>query len=366
MKAGKSILIRILGAAILCALPQFLFSQEPSTCAQNLKDAQAQFDKGHVEMIPGILKECMRSGFKREEQLAAYRLLIQSFIFEDKLDLADSTMQAFLNRFPEYQVSPTDHSSFVILFNSFKVKPILKVSVHLGSNLPYLSFVTQQTVSSEPVPGKYSTNMLNFYFSGEAKIAITPKLDVNAELGLSGLSFVGQEEFLHFGTIRYAESQLRIEIPVTVTYDLFHLGKLTPYVRAGLGAALDIKSTAKASFTPYDQSNSETHTGADIVRNDSRIFLDLFAQTGLGIKYKTPLGFISLEARLNNGFLNQVKHSGSGTLYNYEGTRIDLNKSTSAEELKYKYYNIDDAFNLNDLNICIGYTQIFYRPSKRK
>jgi hypothetical protein len=108
MKAGKSILIRILGAAILCALPQFLFSQEPSTCAQNLKDAQAQFDKGHVEMIPGILKECMRSGFKREEQLAAYRLLIQSFIFEDKLDLADSTMQAFLNRFPEYQVSPAN------------------------------------------------------------------------------------------------------------------------------------------------------------------------------------------------------------------------------------------------------------------
>jgi hypothetical protein len=96
-----------------------LYSQEAGTCAEKLKTAQSLFSKGQVEQIPSLLKDCLQSGFKKEEALAAYKLLIQTFLLNDKLDQADSTMYEFLKKNPEYQLSPTDHSSFVYLFNKF-------------------------------------------------------------------------------------------------------------------------------------------------------------------------------------------------------------------------------------------------------
>jgi hypothetical protein len=350
MKTGNSILIRLMGVAVLCSLPFLLFSQEASTCAGNLKNAQSLFDKGQVEMVPGMLKDCMRYGFKREEQLAAYKLLIQSYLFEDKLEQADSTMLDFLKSYPEYQVSPTDHSSFVFLFNSFQVKPIVKISLRLGTNLPFPTAVNQVTLSSEPKPSRNSSEMLNFFGAAEAKISIIPKLDANIEIGFSQLKFSNTEDFLKIGVINYTETQQRIEIPVTVTYDVFKFGKLTTYARAGIGAAFDVNSTAKVSEIPFEPSASETHSGADVSRNDSRIFLDMFAQAGIGLRYKTPRGFISLEARMNGGFLNQVIRSNT-----------DL-----TQNLKGYYYYIDDDFHMNTLNLSVGYTQIFYIPSKRK
>jgi hypothetical protein len=350
MKTGNSILLRLLGVAVLCSLPLLMFSQEASTCAGNLKNAQSLFDKGQVEMVPEMLKECMRSGFKREEQIAAYKLLIQSYLFVDKLEQADSTMLNFLKSYPEYQVSPTDHSSFVYLFNSFKVKPVIKLTLHLGTNMPFLSFVNPVSLSSQPAPGKNSSEMLNLFGSLEAKVEITPKLNANFEFGYSQIKFTNVENFLTIGVINYTETQKRFEIPVTVTYDFLHFGKFTTYARAGLGASIDFNSSAKTSLTPFDQSGSETRSGADISRNDSRIFLDMFAQTGAGIRLKTPSGFISLEARMNSGFFDQVKRS----------------TTANTEELGQKYFYIDDDFNINTLNFSVGYTQIFYKPSKRK
>jgi|SRR5664280_28881 len=350
MKTGNSVLIRLLGVAVLFSLPLFMFSQESSTCAGNLKNAQSLFDKGQVEMVPEMLRECMRSGFKREEQIAAYKLLIQSYLFVDKLGQADSTMLDFLKSYPEYQVSPTDHSSFVFLFNSFKVKPVIKFTVHIGTCLPFLTFINPISLSSEPAPSKYSSDMLNFFASLEAKIALTSKLDANIELGFSQIKFTNVENFLTIGVINYTETQQRLEIPVTVTYDFLRFGKFTTYARAGLGATIDINSSAKTTLTPFDQSGSETRSGADIARNDSRTFLDMFSQTGVGIKYKTPSGFISLEARMNNGFFDQVKRS----------------TTSNTEELGEKYFYIDDDFHINTFSLSLGYTQIFYKPSKRK
>lgn len=349
MKTGRTLLLKLIAAVAFSSLPLMLLSQEPSTCAENLKSAQSQFDKGHVELISGLISDCMKSGFKREEQLSAYKLLIQSYLFEDKLETADSAMLTFLKRYPEYMLSPTDHSSFVYLFNSFRVKPVLQLTFHIGLNLPYVSFVTQRSHSSEPNPGVYKTDMLNIFGSVEAKYALNKKFDVNVELGLSQIKFTNEENYLDFATIKYIETQLRIEIPVSVTYNIISLGKLTPFVRVGFGAALDISSTAKCSQMPLDINGSEIRTGADISISDSRTFIDLFPQTGIGLKFKTPGGFISLEGRLNSGMFNQHKEGANtnGILDSF-------------------YMYADDDFHLNTMNISFGYTQIFYKPSKRK
>jgi len=77
--------------------------------------------------------------------------------------------------------------------------------------------------------------------------------------------------------------------------------------------------------------------------------LDIFGQAGLGIKFKIPRGFLFLEARANMGFFDQNKGVGTNT---------DL--------LQNYYFYTSPDFRLNALNINIGYTYIFYKPSKKK
>lgn len=340
------ILIFLIGYFPLAGL-----SQDSGSCAEKLKSAQNLFERGQVEQVAGLLAECIKSGFNREESLAAYKLIIQTYLFEDELVKADSAMLAFLRKYPEYVLSPTDHSSFVYLFNNFKVKSLVKISVHLGTNYPFLTFTDSdpRSVSGEPSSNKYSSDFLNFYGSIEAKFEIKKKIEANIEVGYSQLSFTNTRDFLGIGTTSYVENQRRLEIPLSATYNFRNFGKFTPYARLGAGPAFSLGTIATADFKPSDL-NAPPHTGPDIDREKSRISLDLIAQAGAGIKFKIPGGYIFSELRSNFGFYNQVIRSGT---------------SPEEQELAFYYYYADDAFNLNTINFTIGYTQIFYKPSKK-
>jgi hypothetical protein len=324
------------------------YSQEAGSCAEKLKNAQALFARGQVEQVPLMLSECLKSGFSREEYLDAYKLLIQSYMFEDKLLKADSAMLEFLKKNPEYELSPTDHSSFVHLFSEFIVKPVIQVSFHIGTNIPYLTFIDPKFIFGEPGESTYNSELLNLYISLEAKFELNKKMDLNIETAYSQLSFINVEKIPNNGTTTYTETQRRIEIPLSMTYNFKRFGKLTPYGRLGFGPALSLGSIGTPEFKPSDI-NGYSLPALDIDRAGSRIKLDIFVQAGGGIKYKTRGGFFFTELRTNIGFFDQVIREGY---------------STEEQELA-RYFYADDDFNLNALNFTLGYTQIFYKPSKR-
>lgn len=337
------------------------YSQETGSCAEKLLTAQNLFERGQVEQVARLLAGCIKSGFNREESLAAYKLIIQTYMFEDRLTEADSAMLDFLKRNPEYRLSPTDHSSFVHLYNNFRVRPVVQISVHLGTNQPYVLFVEPFTVPGILTEGKYTSQAVNIYASIEAKFRLSEKLELNIETGYSQLKYTNTEDFftvknsgelVQFGYTTYNETQTRIEVPLSATYNIRSFGKFTPYGRLGLGPALTLSSVAIAEFVPSDI-NGLPRTGPDIDRNDSRRALDLFVQAGAGIKFKTRSGYLFAEARSNFGIFNQT-------------VREDLPSLThSSEELRTYYSYVDDDFNLNAVNFSIGYTRIFYKPSKR-
>lgn len=335
---------------VLGLIPLSGYSQEEGSCAEKLKTAQSLFDKGKVEQVPTMISGCLRSGFTREESLTAYKLIIQSYLFEEKQSLADSTMMEFLKKNPEYQLSPTDHSSFVRLFNTFKVKPIVQISFHIGTNVPFMAGVVSKSVAGELSGSTYSSEFINLYTSLEAKFEINKKMEVNVEAAYSKLSFTNVEKFLGIGTTTYTEKQNRLEIPISLTYNFKGFGKFTPYGRVGFGPALLLGSSATAEQMPVAP-NGDLKPQSNISRDASRISLDLFAQAGAGIKYKTRGGFFFTELRTNLGFLDQT--IGNGT-------------SPEDQDLAGYYNYTDDDFRLNAVNFTIGYTQIFYKPSKRK
>ena len=355
MQLHIKILLRIFVIGLLIISPFTGYSQDVGSCAEKLKNAQALFARGQVEQVPSMLSECMKSGFTREEYLDAYKLLIQSYLFEDKLEKADSAMLEFLIINPEYELSPTDHSSFVHLFGNFIVKPVVQISFHFGTNIPFLTFITDRYVSGVPGASIHTSNLVNLFASLEAKFELNKKMELNFEPGFSQLSFTNTDDYndivnnviFKVGETTYTESQRRIELPVSLTYNFIRFGKFTPYGRFGVGPAVTLNSTATAIYEPTSDS---PYSGPEIDRKTSRISLDIFTQAGAGVKYKTRGGYLFTELRSNFGFLFQP--IGDGT-------------STGDQELSGFYHYNDDDFHLNALNFTVGYTQIFYKPSKR-
>jgi hypothetical protein len=342
-------LFRLLFALFFVFLPYAVFPQVSGTCAENLKNAQSFFEKGQVEQVPALLQECLKSGFKKEEELSAYKLLIQTFLLDDKLEKADSTMFAFLAKNPEYQTSPTDHSSFVYLYNSFIVKPVVQIGIHAGTNVPFLTFVEENPTAGEPGKSVYNNNAANLFFSLDAKFKVGKKLELGIEAGYSLLKFTNVVDYMEFGRINYAEVQQRLEIPVYISYDIKSIGKFTPYGRIGIGAAYNLSTTADVSFNTTDINNQNSRTGQTLNRKDSRVPLDIFGQIAAGTKYKIPHGYLFAEVRSDFGIRNQNVPGGN-----------------TSDLLENYYFWSDPGFRINYLNLNIGYTYVLYKPSKRK
>lgn len=342
----------------MCILISALFSlqalsQEPPTCAEKLQSAKSLFDRGQVEQIPELINDCLKNGFNREESLEAYKLLIQVQLFNEKLGQADSAMLSFLRANPEYQVSPTDHSGFVSLFNNFYSKIIIQTSLHLGLSQPFIFMIERGPLMGIPGDKNYKSNAANFFGAIEGKYRVSNRLELNAEIGYSQLSFSTTEKLssgITFSETNIREVQRRIEVPLTATYEIFRFGKFTPYARFGFGPAFNISSYAVGDNKPTDRNNLIPRSGENM-KDLSRRLMDVFVQAGSGLKFKTRGGFMFAEIRSNFGIFDQSEFSG----YNSEN-----------DDWRFFYLSGDDRFRLNTLNFNTGYTFIFYKPVRRE
>lgn len=350
-RQGTAISRRIIFAVILFTLYiNLVFTQETESCAEKLERAQVSFERGQFGQIPALLTGCLKSGFKKEEELSAYKLLIQTYLVNDRIEQADSAMNAFLKRNPEYKTSPTDHSSFVYLYNKFNVRPVMMVGVRIGTNVPFLTFIDENITAGEPGKSVFRSNATNLFISAEAKFKISDKMELAAEAGYSSLNFSNIiDETMSHSTITYIETQRRLELPISVNYDYRSFGKFTLYGKAGLGAAINLSTTADLSNIPTDRNNPNDITGETLNRKDSRAFLDIFCQLGAGIKYKIPKGFIFAELRSSFGTFDQNVPGGS---------------TVNTVDQLYRWS--DPSFRMNSFNMNIGYTYILYKPAKKK
>ena len=77
----------LLGGLLIIGHLTPAFSQ--SECVFSLQRAERLYQQGNIEEIPGLLINCIEKGFTRDERLTAYKLLIQSYLYDDQLELAD-------------------------------------------------------------------------------------------------------------------------------------------------------------------------------------------------------------------------------------------------------------------------------------
>jgi len=193
--------------------------------------------------------------------------------------------------------------------------------------------------------------------SGGARVNIllAKNLEISTEVGFSTNSFSFDPGSMYdFNTIDHKETQMRIELPVTLTYEA-NLGNWRPYARAGVmgGYLLSATVDITRNFTGEASSLSEvTVPNGDymVLRRD----INLWAVAGGGIKYKIPKGYILLDIRYNIGLMGQ--------------NNPEQNRYTASDQVQngnFMGYYTDPEFSLNNMTFSVGYLRSIYKPKKK-
>ncbi len=340
---------------LLSLLLPFLYvplSGQEITCSSRLEEAREKFDAGLVQEVPGLLMDCIKSGFTREERLNAYKLLINAYIFDDNPGQAEAAMVDFLAAFPGYKASPDDSPEFLNLLGRFDNRPRGEIGFFLGTNLSAVHVQEAFGVHDlNRTSADYRPDGAGFQTGIDYYLFVLGNLELNLEPMFMINKFSYQLQPYPFTTVDYTESQIRAGLPASFIYT-FGKNKIHPYVRAG-GAALWLLSAKGKISRVYDNKTDNTH---EVISNDNmdvtndRKRLNLQYSFGGGIRYRMPHSYFFLDLRYNAGTGNQVK----------PGIR-----NNSTNENTWVYYYVQDDFRLSNFSVNIGLTKILYRPREK-
>ena len=339
----------LLGGLLIIGFLMPVYSQ--SECVFSLQRAERLYQQGNLEEIPGLLNNCIEKGFTRDERLTAYKLLIQSYLYNDQLELADQTMLEFLGHYPEYELTPADQAEFEQLFHSYETKATWSVSISGGGvfSFPY-TFEPFGPFPAETSSWDYSSGPGFRVGAGFLKY-LAPGFNLNFEVQYFRYEYdfaLTQEYWSDFSETRYKETSSNIAIPISATYD-FNTGNLNPYIRAGIMASYMFKS-ALDPVRIYKNGEFEDVSGSDISMIEYRNTFNLYAITGAGLKYKIPYaGQIVLDIRFDIGLTRFVN---------------DEERFTSQESI-FRYYNQDHDARLNFLSVSLGWIYPLYKSTKQ-
>ena len=110
---------RIILFLVLSLGIQNLVAQDLVDCTYLLEDAKEAYEAGMVELVPELLLNCIQSnGLSGESKKEAYKLVINSYIFDYLPAEADSLMDDFVREFPYYRAENSDPQEFVFLLDA--------------------------------------------------------------------------------------------------------------------------------------------------------------------------------------------------------------------------------------------------------
>jgi len=332
------------------------YSQQKEQCAFTLREAQNLYNQGLIENIPGMLQACIKDGFTKQERSEAYKLIILSYLYDDDQERANQEMLLFLKRYPEYEITATDPKEFTYLFNSYDTRHKFTYGAFVGGNMSYGTITEPFSVQNLNVAQDPLLRLSSIGITGGARFnfLVVKNLELCTEAAFSTNS-ISFDPGIMFDMSRldHKESQTRIEIPLTVTYEA-NLKNFKPYARAGVMGGYLLSSTVNITrdYTVVTDLSKVTIANADykVLRRD----MNLWAVAGGGIKYKIPKGYIILDFRYNIGLMGQNNPAS--------------NKYTASDEVQngnFMGYYTDPDFRLNNMVISIGYLRSFYKPKKK-
>ena len=345
---------------ILISLKSF---GQGATCAQTLRLARATYEQGRLHEIEGQLKDCLESGFTKDEKqlkVEGYKILCLSYIYLEEPEKADQAMLNLKKTDPYFTPNPqVDPAEFVALFNTFRKEPIYRIGAKLGGNFsrPNVS----ESVSAVEL-GKDSGFKPSFglQFGIAGDFPLSKKVTLHGELLYlqhryeitetvnRGIDIDTGEPLIN--EFNGVESQTWISLPLTAEYTYLNPNsklhqKIHPYVAAGI----TVDYLLGAKITAERQREGEAsipESGVDVDREK----INLSAMVSTGIKFKIASGLFVADVRYIYGLTNV---SSSETAFNNQ-------------KLLWEYGYADPIFKMGAFGLNLSYVQDIFKPKKLK
>jgi hypothetical protein len=350
----------IVGAALIILTSLVSLAQEV-TCEQVLNQATDEFNAGRFYGVPGMLANCIRDGFTREQRQRAYLLLTQVYLLLDDPIAAENSYLEVLRANPEFITDPAvDPIDVVYLSKKFTASPVFTFYGRAGSNVSINRVVYEILPSSSPVPieTKYVIKP-GIQVMGGIDWNYSEHLAISAEIGWNTTTYK-RERFNIFGRDRheFIERSHWFQVPVMVKYsfDRFYKSRVRKFLpQAFAGVSIGYLFADKGELQVFNNNLGDNGLNTIIASSPSLDFLPYRNRIntsfiiGGAAKYKWKLDYLFAEIRYGFGLKNRVS-----------------NTTTFTGRPMQEYGHVDDYFRMDNLSISVGFIHPIYKPRKLK
>ncbi len=362
---------RILLFFLLSIAYQTLTAQDAAGCTYLLEDAKEAYAAGMVELIPDLLLPCLGpEGLSGSPRREAYKLVINSYLFDHIPQEADNLMSRFVDEYPDYRAGNTDPAEFVLLLNthlvgrgidpddipdyvtegdSLSTRPrkvrrekVLGVSGHslgfqVGANGTIPQLIERYSIGNPGQDNGHFGISPGFQMGATVNYLFNDRFDFSAGLLYNLTRFKYSATPLAFTSYEYIESGNHLQLPVSVIFKLNPESQaLSYYVRGGLVADYLFSASGSGTRT-YEQSGSDVSVEKTDVKG-SRKQINLSLMAGAGLRLPLNRSFFYAEARFSSFLFKS----------NQEENRYQNN------DLTWLLYHVDSDFRMHQISICAG------------
>lgn len=353
---------------------QTLTAQDLVDCTYLLEDAREAYDGGMVELVPELLLECIKSeGLAGESKKEAYKLVINSYLFDYLPGEADSLMDGFVGEFPEYRAENSDPQEFVFLLDAhlraLGIDPdqlsgdtvvvaagdrtagrsdrrsITKgagefgnsLGFMVGSNLSLPLTVEGYSVGDPTTDESHFGPLPGVRVGVDANLILNRRLEASFGLLYSLTRFSYSATPLTFTTYRYVEAQHQLVLPLSMIYKFNPDNRrICYYLRGGVAPAYMLFASGKGTRS-YEASLDDLVVETTDITESRRLF-NLNILVGAGFRIPFNNAFLFLETRVTSGIL----------LANLQESHFQNS------DLSWLLYHVDSDFHVHQLSICAG------------
>src|SRR5258706_5403737 len=272
------------------------FAQAPN-CSQTVRLANSTYEQGRLHELPGLLENCLKSGFTQTERVQAYRLLTLAYIYLEEQEKADGAMLSLLQTDNYFQYNPAvDPAEFAALYKTFRTTPIYRLGVKAGTIASQPNVTTADEVTNGSSSYKYG-----FGFTGGivGEIPINSKFTINPELNLQLNSFKYSSTDVNDFLITASHSLSYLSLPISLHYYFIQnkgskLSKFNPYVSAGVSTDYLIASNLQLD---RKRGNNRSIEQKSVKLSPQREKINVSGIVSAGMKFRVAGGFPVAEGR---------------------------------------------------------------------
>lgn len=337
-------------------------------CNAALNDALTAYEAGQISSID--LSNCLdQKKLKRAKLIDAYELMTEVALYRDSTDKAIEYFNRLLFFNPLFKIDTLNNSyDLIYLAQTYNRRPFLIVNSSIGINFTHVQRLQSYGVDNLQNPAESYFPLLAG-LSGRLGLSLPvgSHFELSTELAASFRRYNYSDSMLTsvnaqnptgevplwYSDLRFSESHLWLNIPLSIQYNFTEKKRFLPYVYGGGSADLLLQ----ARLNGPRRSNAAGLAGGDEVRIDlmqrtqsqrSNFNFSLFA--GLGTRIRMGRNFLFLDMRYQANFLNLV---------NPENRYAN-------KELLYDIGFVDNDFRTRSVSFSIGFAKAFYTARQKR